>query len=170
VHRPAFDRVASAVRFEGDARKMLHGFKFKGHLWLKDDFSDWMEGAARARFKVEDVDLVLPVPLGFLRRVNRGYNQCDYLSQELARRLGCRMSKRILKRIGSPRCQSSLSRDERIKNVKDTFAVRSSEMIAGKTVLVVDDVMTTGSTLSECARVLKRAGAGKVWGITLFHA
>jgi ComF family protein len=169
-HKPDFDRAVSAVRFEADARKMLHGFKFKRHLWLKDDFADWLEGCARARLKVEEVDLVIPVPLWIWRRINRGYNQCNYLAQALAQRIGKKSSNSVLKRIGSPIPQSSLSQEERRLKVKGTFVVAKPKVVVDKTVLVVDDVMTTGSTFSECSKVLKDAGAKKVWCISLLHS
>jgi ComF family protein len=169
VHRPAFDRAVSAVRFEGDARRMLLDYKFKSHLWLRDDFADWLEGAARARLKTGEIDLVVPMPLGWRHRIDRGYNQCDYLARELARRLGLPCGKRVLKRTGSFSRQSSLSQDERRENVKGTIAVRKPGKVAGRTVLVVDDVMTTGATLSECAKALKAAGCAKVWCITLLR-
>jgi ComF family protein len=170
VHRPRFDRSASALRFEGDARKMLVDFKFNRHLWLRDDFTDWLEAAARARFKVEEIDLVLPVPMKFFRRIDRGYNQCGILASALSRRLGIPAAGRILRRTGSPARQSSLSEDERRENVKGTFLVRNAQAVSGKTVLMVDDVMTTGSTLSECAGVLKEAGCERVWCLTLMRS
>jgi ComF family protein len=169
VHRPSFDRAAAAVRFEGDARKMLNGFKFNRHLWLKADFADWLEATARARFKMEEVDLIVPVPLKTGRRLDRGYNQCDYLAAALAGRCGVHLEKKVLKRTGSPARQSSLSEEERRKNVKGTFAVRRGKAVAGKTVMVVDDVMTTGATLSECSKVLKAAGAARVWCLALMR-
>lgn len=170
VRPPAFDRAVSAVRFEGDARKLLSGFKFNRKIWLNGDFADWLEGAARARLKVDEIDLVVPVPLKLWRRIDRGYNQSEYLASQLASRLGKPLSARLLGRIGSPARQSSLSENERRENVKGTFMVRDASRLGGKTILVVDDVMTTGSTLSECACVLKDAGASRVWCIALMHS
>jgi ComF family protein len=170
VRPPAFDRAVSAVRFEGDARKLLSDFKFNRKIWLNGDFADWLEGAARARLKVDEIDLVVPVPLKLWRRIDRGYNQSEYLASQLASRLGKPLSARLLGRIGSPARQSSLSENERRENVKGTFMVRDASRLGGKTILVVDDVMTTGSTLSECACVLKDAGASRVWCIALMHS
>lgn len=170
IHRPAYDRAASVLRFEGDAKKLLVGFKFKGNLWLRDDFADWLEAAARSRFRTDEIDFIVPVPMKFFRKIDRGYNQCDVLASALAGRLGKPAAIGALKRSGSPKRQSSLSEDERRENVKDTFAVRSPSSVAGRTVMVVDDVMTTGSTLSECARVLKAAGAARVWCLALTHS
>lgn len=74
--RPHFDRAASALRFEGVARELVLGFKFRRRLWLRDDLVDWMESALRARFDAAAVDVVLPMPATPWHRLDRGYNQC----------------------------------------------------------------------------------------------
>lgn len=165
THRPHFDRAASAMRFEGDARDIISSFKFKHHAWMRDDLVDWLEAMARARFVVDGIDLVVPVPSSLLRWIDRGYSQCGYLASALAKRLGVRYDPCALRRMGSPRRQVGLAEKERRANVAGTFACR--RRLSGETVLVIDDVMTTGSTLSECAKVLKESGAGKVWCATL---
>ena len=173
--RPHFDRAASALRFEGVAREMVNAFKFRNHLWLRDDFADWLEAAARTRFRVDRIDVVMPMPSTAWHKFDRGYNQCAYLGRALACRLGLPFDSRTLRRVGSPRRQGGLSEEERRTNVVGTFACRrrvAARRSAGAapTVLVVDDIMTTGSTLSECARTLKEGGAGRVWCLTLAHS
>ena len=163
--RPLFDRAASALRFEGDARDIIVAFKFTHHAWMRDDLVDWLEAAVRARFVVGEIDCIAPVPSTLLRRLDRGYSQCGYIASALAKRLGRRYDARALRRTGSPRAQVGLSAEDRRANVVGTFACR--RRFSGETVLVVDDVMTTGSTLSECAKVLKESGAGRVWCATL---
>lgn len=166
-YRPSFDRAASALRFDGDAREAINAFKFRFHLWLRDDLVDWLEAAARARFEVGEIDCVLPMPVTIFRRFDRGYNQCDYLGRTLARRLDRPCLTRVLRRVGRPKRQGGLDEKARRQNVIGTFAVRSAEKVKGRTVLVVDDIMTTGSTLSACAAELKKAGANRVWCLTL---
>lgn len=165
--RPQYDRAASAVRFEGEARELLNSFKFRDSLWLRDDLVDWLEGVLRARFRVEEIDIVLPMPSTLLHRWDRGYNQCALLARPLARRIEKPYGRFVLRRKGHPRRQSGLDEDERRANAADTFAVSRPKAVAGKTVLVVDDIMTTGATLSECAAELRRAGAEKVWCVTV---
>jgi len=165
--KPHFDRAASALRFEGLGREMVNGFKFKRELHLRDDFVDWMEAAARVRFDVAAIDVVLPMPITWAHRWDRGYNQSDTLARVLAARFDRRYDRRVLRRTGNPKRQSTLTEEDRRENVKGTIAVRRPEWVRGRTVLVVDDIMTTGSTLSECARVLKIAGASRVWCLTL---
>ena len=169
--RPCYDRAASALRLEGDVREMVNAFKFRDHVWMRDDFVDWLEAAARTRFAVDGISVVAPMPSTLLHRIDRGYNQCDCLARALARRLGKPYDARALRRVGSPRRQGGLSEEDLHANVVGTFGCRRS--FAGRaggpgaTVLVVDDIMTTGSTLSECARELKRAGTARVWCLTL---
>ena len=146
---------------------MVNAFKFRRHLWLRNDLVDWLEGVVRARFKVGEVDLVVPMPSTLLHRLDRGYNQCVYLARPLARRLGKPCDCRLLRRRGNPGRQGALTEADRRTNVLGTFAVRKPNRVCGRTVLVVDDIMTTGSTLSECAAELKRSGAARVWCVTL---
>lgn len=165
--RPFFDRAASAFRFEGTARDLLLAYKFNANLWLKDDFSDFLEACARARFEVEAIDVILPMPLTVFHRIDRGYNQSAYIAKDLAKRVGRSFRDDVLARTGHPKRQAELSEEDRRENVKDTIAVEKPEFVKGRTVFVVDDVMTTGATLSEAARVLKAAGAWRVWCATL---
>ena len=164
---PEFDIAVSAVRYEGKVRDALHGFKFDGRLHMMKDFAEWMAAALRARLDVAEIDLIVPVPVTAWRRMDRGFNQSEYLAADVARSIGRRCEKRALARTGRPRRQSGLSEEERRENAKGTFAVRKAALVRGRTVLVVDDIMTTGSTFSECARVLKEAGAWRVWCLSL---
>ena len=172
ARRPAFDRAVSALRFDGVARDMVNAFKFRNHLWLRADFADWLEAAARTRFRVGEIDVVMPMPSTLWHRIDRGYNQCAYLGRVLAKRLRLPYDARTLRRVGSPKRQGGLTEEERRKNVVGTFTCRhrvaaSRTSAKSPTVLVVDDIMTTGSTLSECAATLKGAGARRVWCLTL---
>lgn len=163
MFRPAFDRAASAMRMDGEARHMVNAFKYHAHFWLRDDLVDLMEASVRARLPVGEIDLVLAMPSTARHLWLRGYNPARELTKPLARRLGVPAPAFVVRRVGSPRRQAGLSEEERRANAVGTFAVTRPKAVAGRTVLVVDDVMTTGSTLSECAAELKRAGAARVW-------
>lgn len=170
---PAFDRAAGVLRFEGVARELVNAFKFRARLELRDDFVDLLEAAARMRFRVEEIDAVVPMPSTVGHRFLRGYNPCAVLARPLARRLE-RPLKALLRRVGHPARQGGLSEEERKTNVVGTFAlarageafVRANEKA---TVLLLDDIMTTGSTLSEAAKTLKEAGVRRVWALALAH-
>ncbi len=168
--RPAFDRAASVVRFEGTARRLILNYKFNHHLWLLNDFLDGLLAALNVRFITPAIDLVLPMPSTLFHRLDRGYNQCAYLARPLARAIHRTYDPSILCRKGHPKRQSTLNATTRQTNVLGTFRVAHPERIRGRTLLLVDDILTTGSTLSECARTLKSAGASRVWCLTLAHA
>jgi len=167
ARRPAFDRAASALRFENDARRMILGFKFNRRFWLREDFTDFLEAAVRARVVPAAVDCVIPVPTTLFHRIDRGYGPVDCLARRLSERLDRRYLPNALFRCNRPGRQSELGEEERRENVRGTVGFRHAERFRGRTVLVVDDILTTGSTLSECARVLKCAGAWRVWCVTL---
>lgn len=155
---------------DGEAREMLNAFKFRNHYWLRDDLVDFLEAAVRARFDVAQVDVVLSVPSTLFHLWDRGYTPCRVLAKPLARRLGKPCPPFVLRRKNAPKRQGRLSETERRTNVIGTFGVMRPAVVAGKTALVVDDVMTTGSTLSECAAELKRAGAARVWCVSLVRS
>lgn len=163
---PRFDRAVQSIRFEGEARRLVLDYKFRDKVHLAADFAEWVEAAARARLNLASVDVVVPVPLTFTGRFVRGYSQTELVARRLSRSISRRMSC-ALKRKGSPERQSTLGEKERHANVVGTFAVTRPELIKGRTVLVVDDIMTTGATLSECAKVMKEAGAARVWCVTV---
>ena len=96
-----------------------------------------------------------------------GFNQCGYLAAELAKRIDRRCAARRLVRIGSPARQGGLDEDARRENVRGTFAAPDPAGVCGRTVLLVDDIMTTGATFSEAAATLKAAGAARVWCLAL---
>jgi ComF family protein len=111
--------------------------------------------------------LTVPVPLHIRRLRERGFNQSLLLAKVVATDLGTQLDYLSLVRIRHTRAQTGLRKEERRKNVKDAFSVIYPEIIKGKKILLVDDVFTTGYTLNECARTLKKSGAMVVICLTL---
>lgn len=167
TRRPAFDAAASALVFDGEARRLVLDWKSNRHFWLRDDLVDFIEAAARVRFALSSLDAVLSMPVTLLHRFDRGYNQCAILARALARRLERVCLEDAVVRQGRPARQAGLDEHERRRNVIGTFRVPDGAVVRGRRLLVVDDVMSTGSTLSECARALKAAGAAEVMCVTL---
>jgi ComF family protein len=116
--------------------------------------------------------LIVPVPLHKSKRSERGFNQAELIARAAVKQLPQQVElvTDVLVRRRSTISQVGLSREERIANMCDAFRIRNGRHLQGRTLIVVDDVMTTGTTLSECARVLKRAGAEKVWAATVARA
>lgn len=164
---PAFDLARSAAHFDGATRDMILAFKYGGATWLRDDLADLLEGCVKARFDSGAIDAVAPVPLHPSRMRKRSYNQAALLAAALAKRLGTDFRPRMLERLRATATQTRLGALRRRDNVRGAFSCAEPEWAAGRTVLVVDDVMTTGATLHECAKVLKSAGAVRVWCATV---
>lgn len=164
---PAFDRARSAARFGGVLRNLLHQFKYNSGTWLCGDLTDLLQGCVLAHYTVADVDAVVPVPLHAGRQRDRGYNQAALLAWKLAGRLDRPCLGDALVRLRPTPTQTRLHAEERRANVRGAFAVRAPAWVRGRTVLLVDDVMTTGATLSEAAATLRRAGAWRVWAATV---
>jgi len=116
-----------------------------------------------------DVDMVVPVPLGVARKKERGYNQASLLAYPLALRFNLAYRPKALWRVRETKSQVSLNRQERQKNVSEAFKA-GAKLVNEKTILVIDDVTTSGATLDACAVALLKAGAKKVYGLTLARA
>ena len=150
---PHFDATAAALWYRFPADVLVQGLKFRGELAL----AGFLASALSRKIAREKVDCIVPVPLSPKRLAQRGYNQ----AAEIARRLGReRLELELCRRTREGPPQVELPFAERQRNVRGAFAV--ARPLAGATVAVVDDVMTTGATLDEIARALKDAGAARV--------
>lgn len=175
--RMAFDFAISGFKAAGPLRELIHHFKYSGDLTLRGVLADaLMQTLEEPRLAVEDLSawMLVPVPLHWLREMRRGFNQSWELCRELSLRTGIPAAQ-IMRRKRSTSTQAKLNRQERLENLRGVFSLRRSfplpgwvrPDIRGKKILLVDDVLTTGATAHECAKVLKReAGAEKVVVIT----
>jgi ComF family protein len=166
-HKPAFERARSAVRHRGGFRGALWSFKYGSACCLTRDFSQILAGCVQAHYGGVAFDAVTCVPLHPRKERDRTYNQSQLLGADLARRLGLSFFAACLCRNRDTSTQTHLSAAARRNNVRGAFEVRAQEWVQGRTLLLVDDVMTTGATVDACARVLKKAGAGPVYVVTL---
>ncbi|MBQ7667565.1 MAG: ComF family protein [Kiritimatiellae bacterium] len=166
--KPAFTAARSAVDYDGPAREIAKGLKYHKLRGLAPLMAEWMHGCVLANWPEERFDIVCPVPLHFFREAERGYNQAALVAAALARRLGVDLGERMLRRTRWTGTQTKLDASSRRKNMAGVFKVRHGfeDSIPGKTVLLVDDVMTTGSTLDSAASALRAAGAGRVFALS----
>jgi len=154
---PAFAYARAAVRYEDVAREALHAFKFGGHRALAGPLGDLLVEALEGHLPVGPPELLVPVPLHPGRERERGFNQSRLLARRLARAWGCPVRDDVLVRAVATPSQISLDGAARRANVRRAFRLRRPELVAGRHVVVVDDILTTGATLSECARCLEDA-------------
>lgn len=164
---PHFDRARSAARFRGSLPRLVHQLKYGSAFWLEDDLADLLHACCQTHFEPGAADFVTCVPLFHVRRRERGYNQAALLARGLAQRLNLPFQPKVMKRLRDTRSQTHLTAPERASNVRLAFSVTRPSVVLGRRVLLVDDVMTTGATVNECARALKSAGAAGVLVVTL---
>ena len=164
---PKFDRADSYGLYSGGLRKLVHLLKYERIEPLAKPLAKrlWesIDGPLEA-------DLLIPVPMHWRRRWTRRFNQAALVAGELARLSGIRVDTRALRRTKPTPPQAGLSRVKRKKNLRGAFHVKQPGRVNGLRIAVVDDVMTTGATLSECARALKAAGAQSVTALTIARA
>ena len=165
---PAYSFARSALKYEGVARAAVRALKFGGRKALGGSLADLMEKSMR-RFPelAAGVQEVVPVPLHAKREQERGYNQSAVLARNLAERLGLPYADGAVARLRQTPPQVGLDRLARKRNMEGAFEVTDVPRVEGKVILLVDDVMTTGATVSACAAALKAAGAGEVRVVTL---
>lgn len=162
--------VHSVAIYEDPLKKVLMKFKYKRRLHLSRPLGEIMAKYVRSNFDISRVDFIIPVPLHHKRQSERGFNQAEALSHELSRHFGIPTVSGILHRIRETAPQFNLPPKDRYNNVKGAFAVNNCSFLRDKRVLLLDDIYTTGSTISECTRVLKETGTRDVHVLTLSRA
>ncbi len=176
---PPFDRAVAYADYEDEMRRMLHLLKFEGMRGIATSvLGDAMALAAqKLRSDAGSELVVVPVPLFAVREKLRGFNQSRVLAEGMVKRLrrlepAWRLSLpvSVLLRVKDTRALYALNPTQRRSSLKGAFRVAVVEAVRGREVLLIDDIMTTGATARECARVLKRAGASKVWVVTAARA
>jgi ComF family protein len=181
---PAFERAVSYAGYEDELRTLIGLLKFDGMRGLAEMLGDKLAEAVlqlegSAGFSEPPELLVVAVPLFRARERQRGYNQSVLLAERAIKRLGklkpewtLAAAHGALRRVRQTAAQFELAKSERRRNLRGAFAVPdgAAELLLGREVLLVDDIMTSGATARECARVLRRAGAAKVWVATVARA
>lgn len=138
-------------------RRMIHAFKYRGAWCTAREMGGWYGGCLKQSGLYDDVDVVVPLPLHPFKRMRRGYNQSEYIAEGIAAQLGIGVDRRSVRRRRNTPSQALKVHRERAANVEGAFCVRYHERLAGRHILLVDDVMTTGSTILSCAAEILRA-------------
>jgi ComF family protein len=176
---PDFDRAVAYANYEDEMRRMLHLLKFEGMRGIAEHVLGEAIATAARKLRGDAAEelVVIPVPLFGAREKDRGFNQARLLAEAMMQRLRrlepgwtLRLPVHILERVHDTRALYNLNPKQRRASLKGAFRVVDAEAVRGREVLLIDDIMTTGATARECARVLKRAGAAKVWVVTAAKA
>jgi ComF family protein len=165
--------IHAIFSFDDSIQKLIHQIKYKEKKKLAWYLGKTFSRTIPAAF-IDSAELLVPVPLHFLRTMQRGYNQAEYFCRGVATGLPrpIPIAADVIRRRRNTHTQTRLNSAQRRKNLAGAFVVRSpaAERIRGRSLLLVDDVVTTGTTVSECAEVLLKAGAGSVRVLTLARA
>jgi len=159
---PAYDRARAAVRYDDIARALVHGFKYRDGLHLAPMMGRWMARAGREL--LAGADALVPVPLHWRRLWARRFNQSAALAGVISKQSGVPVQYASLARVRATSQQVGLNKTERTENVQGAFQVAAAQKadIAGKRLILVDDVLTSGATVQACTRALLRSGAAHV--------
>ena len=159
---PAYNRARAAVRYDEIARTLVHAFKYGDRLGLAPMMGRWMAHAGRQL--LAEADAMVPVPLHWRRQWARRFNQSALLSEIIAKASGVTVAHGALKRVKATHQQVGLNKSARAENVQGAFRmpVNHRAEVAGRKLVLVDDVLTSGATVDACARALLRAGAAAV--------
>ena len=156
----------SALCYDEAAKPLILALKFMDKTDNAIVMARWLQQAGADIFSA-GVDVLVPVPLHYTRLLKRKYNQSGLLAGELGKLTGLPVEYQALVKHRHTRPQVEFSGHERLKNIKGAFSVKHIDKLKGRKVLLIDDVMTTGATLKECALALKKAGAGSVDTLTV---
>ncbi len=163
-----FDRAFSPCQYDGVLRDLIHEFKYKGKDYLSGPLSRLMTDFIETYdFPIGDIDQIVPIPLYKSRLREREFNQAQILGSLIAQKFDRELNSISLVRSSWKRTQTDLKKDQRRRNVLGNFSIKNSSGLKNKNILLIDDVLTTGATCSEAASVLKKAGAGIVFVLTL---
>jgi len=162
---PPFAYARAAALYRDAIREALHAFKFGGKTSLSRPLGDLLAEAGQTMLAHQSVDCLVPVPLHPARQAERGFNQSLLLARRLSQRWGLTVSEGALRRVRVTQSQTDLSAEERRANVRGAFDVRRARGVAGARVLLIDDIFTTGATVSECCRVLLAEGGASSVGV-----
>jgi ComF family protein len=157
--------IRSYAQFNDSIRPLIHKFKYGHQPYLARILAKFMLIAFHSSECFSGIDMIVPVPCHWSRRLGRGYDHVQLLAREFSAASGIAYNDKLLVKNRRTPPQARLSRERRLKNLADAFSIKDELQVRGKSVLLIDDVCTTGATLSACAKTLLSAGAYSVTGL-----
>lgn len=167
-HKRAFKMARAPLIYSGDIALSIQNFKYNNKKYLAKPFAKLMEQEFKKMKKNNiEIDLIVPVPLFKSRQKKRGYNQAELIANELSKIVNKPISIGNLQRIKNTETQTNLSFKERQKNLDKAFIIQNKKEFKDKNILLIDDVLTTGSTADHCATILKKTKSKNIYVLTL---
>ena len=164
-----FEEHIYIFNYDSIIRKTILDYKFNEKSYIYKNFINFLKKNEKICVQIKKYDIIIPVPISLKRKKERGYNQSDLIAKDLALELNIKYIKNALLKIKNNSEQSTLTAEEREKNVKDVYKIKKNMIhkLYEKNILLIDDIFTTGSTVNECSRVLKEAGVYKIGVLTI---
>lgn len=162
-----YDYQIKILKYENIIRKKIIDYKFNEKSYLYKTFGKIILNNKKIYSFLKKYDIILCVPMYKEKKKQRGYNQAELITKELAKKLHIDISLDNLVKIKDTKKQSTLTKTERMQNLKGAFEVKNKGILKNKNVILFDDIFTTGSTVNECCNVLKKAGAKGIAVLTL---
>lgn len=150
------------LKYDGIVRKNIIKYKFNDKPYLYKMFSKIILEDKKACEFIKSYDIIIPVPVHKARKSKRGYNQSEIIAKEISKELKIKMYNDILIKINNNKVQSTLNKNERKENVKNAYKIINEQKINNKNIIIFDDIYTTGSTINECIKTLKKSNVNKI--------
>lgn len=162
-----YDELIYGFYYRNEIRIKIIEYKFHEKSYLYRTFFEYFCSKKEIINKIQEYDLLIPVPIHKNRKAERGYNQSELICKELSKYINIKENKiiyekNIIKKSKNIKPQSTLNMEERIENVKQAYEISNKSIIKDKNIILFDDVYTTGSTVNECCKILKKAGCNKI--------
>jgi len=162
-----FDFQYSALKYENIVREKIIKYKFNENSYLYKTFTKIIIKNEKIYGFLKLYDIIISVPMHKHKKSVRGYNQSELIAKEIAKQMELKFEKDILVKQKDTQVQSTLTKVKRIQNVKNAFLITDINKVKGKKIILIDDIYTTGSTVNECSKVLKKAGAKEICVVTI---
>ena len=153
--------------YEGIIRKKIIEYKFNEKSYMYKTFSNYILTNKEFCKKIENYDIIIPVPISKVRLKTRGYNQSYLIAKELSENLNIKLINNCLYKTQNIIEQSKLNKEDRIKNIQDVYSLKNGKKLENKKILIFDDIFTTGSTVNECSKILYQARPKKIGILTI---
>lgn len=147
---------------DGNIQTLLHELKYNNKFGVGKLLGKQIAAQLGEKINLHKIDLVIPMPLHKLKKAERGFNQADFVADGMSKELGIKLCRGCVVRRKFTKSQTKLNIDERKRNVKGAFRIKKPKHVAGKNILILDDVITTGASVSEVGRLLKENKASQV--------
>lgn len=164
---PGVDKVYYSILYNRFIREKIHSFKFEGKSYLYRPFGEILLSTIREKGLEEKIDAIIYVPIHRRKKALRGYNQSELLGDYVAKKMNIPILKNHLLKVKWTKDQNKLGRVEREGNLKDSFKTTNVIDLKGKEILLIDDIITTGTTLKECSKPLIDSGVHKIYGLAI---